>query len=81
MTEIPADLQTALAGRYTLTSKIGRGGVATIYLADDVRRGHEVAVKVLRPDLAETTGADRFLRESEIAGKRDRTPPYVPRSV
>ena len=60
-------LHAALAGRYTVTSELGRGGMATVYLAEDLRHRRKVAVKVLRPDLAATLGPERFAREIEIA--------------
>ncbi len=60
-------LSQALAGRYTLLRELGSGGMATVYLADDVKHRRKVAVKVLRPDLAATLGPERFLREIEIA--------------
>ena len=61
------DLKAALAGRYEIDKEIGQGGMATVYLARDVKHKRQVAVKVLRPDLAAALGADRFLREIEIA--------------
>lgn len=69
MTEIPEHVRSALAGRYDLTRVIGRGGMATVYLARDVRHNRDVAVKVLRPELAASIGTDRFLREIEIAAQ------------
>jgi serine/threonine protein kinase/tetratricopeptide (TPR) repeat protein len=62
-------LNAALQGRYTIQSELGSGGMATVYLAYDVRHERDVAVKVLRPDLAATLGPDRFLREIKIAAK------------
>ncbi len=61
------DLGAALAGRYEIDKEIGQGGMATVYLADDLRHERKVAVKVLRPDLAAALGAERFLREIKIA--------------
>ncbi len=61
------DLKAALAGRYEIDKEIGQGGMATVYLADDLRHERKVAVKVLRPDLAAALGAERFLREIKIA--------------
>jgi len=61
------DLKTALAGRYEIENEIGHGGMATVYLARDVKHNRQVAVKVLRPDLAAALGPERFLREIEIA--------------
>ncbi len=60
-------LTTALAGRYTIERELGAGGMATVYLAHDVRHDRKVALKVLRSDLAASLGADRFLREVRIA--------------
>ncbi len=60
-------LRAALAGRYEVEEEIGAGGMATVYLARDVKHGRAVALKVLRPDLAASLGADRFLREIRVA--------------
>ncbi len=62
-------LRAALAGRYAVEREIGAGGMATVYLAQDLRHDRQVAVKVLRPDLAAAMGADRFLREIKIAAQ------------
>src|SRR5881296_2848697 len=67
--EIPADLQAALAGRYTLRRVLGRGGMATVYLADDKKHYRSVALKVLLPGLAAYLGAERFLKEIQIAAR------------
>ena len=69
MPDIPPDLQAALAQRYDLQRVLGRGGMATVYLADDRKHHRQVALKVLRPDLAASIGAERFLREIEIAAR------------
>ena len=60
-------LQGALAGRYRLEREVGRGGMATVHLAQDLKHRRPVAVKVLHPELAVNVGADRFLREIDIA--------------
>lgn len=59
-------LESALAGRYRIGREIGRGGMATVYLADDVKHHRHVAVKVLHSELASTIGPDRFLREVDV---------------
>ncbi|MGH7518067.1 MAG: protein kinase domain-containing protein [Gemmatimonadales bacterium] len=69
MTDAFDRLQAALAGRYVLTRELGAGGMATVYLAEDVRHHRKVAVKVLRPELAATLGPDRFVREIEVAAQ------------
>src|SRR5438067_10123887 len=56
-------LNAALCDRYTVEREIGQGGMATVYLARDVRHDRDVALKVLHPDLAAALGADRFLAE------------------
>ena len=66
MKEDLATLQTAIGQRYRLLREIGRGGMATVYLAEDGERGERVAVKVLRRELTVVLGATRFHREIEI---------------
>jgi len=56
-------LTTALARRYTVERELGRGGMATVYLAGDLRHHRQVALKVLRPELAAALGPERLLRE------------------
>ncbi len=60
-------LKTALSDRYAIEREIGAGGMATVYLAEDLKLHRKVAVKVLRPELAAVLGPERFLREIEIA--------------
>ncbi len=55
-------LNAALEGRYTIERELGEGGMATVYLADDLKR-ERVALKVLKPELAAVVGAERFLAE------------------
>jgi serine/threonine protein kinase/Flp pilus assembly protein TadD len=67
-----ADLNTlndALADRYRLERELGSGGMATVYLAHDHKHGRYVAIKALRPDLAESLGRERFLREIQLAAR------------
>jgi serine/threonine-protein kinase len=66
MTEHLSRLTTALLDRYRIEREIGAGGMATVYLADDVKHDRKVAVKVLRPELASVLGADRFLNEIRV---------------
>ena len=63
MTESSDRLQTALAEHYRVERQLGQGGMATVYLAEDLKHDRKVAVKVLRPELAAVIGAERFLRE------------------
>ena len=62
-------LQKALADRYRVERELGAGGMAMVYLAEDVRHRRPVAIKVLRPELAAVLGSERFLREIEIAAR------------
>jgi tRNA A-37 threonylcarbamoyl transferase component Bud32 len=64
-------LKSALADRYAVESEIGRGGMATVFLAEDLRHARQVAIKVLHPELAASLGTDRFLREIKIAAGLD----------
>ena len=63
MTDITARLTTALADRYRIERELGAGGMATVYLAEDLKHNRMVAVKVLKPELAVAIGAERFLAE------------------
>jgi hypothetical protein len=63
VSDILERLKTALADRYVIERELGAGGMATVYLAQDVRHSRQVALKVLRPDLSAVLGADRFLQE------------------
>lgn len=61
--------KAALADRYSVERQIGQGAMATVYLVRDLRLGRDLAVKVLRPELAASLGPDRFAREIEIAAR------------
>jgi Tol biopolymer transport system component len=63
MTDLATPLSTALADRYRIERELGAGGMATVYLAHDLRHERKVAIKVLRPELAAVIGAERFVRE------------------
>ena len=62
-------LKAALAERYDVMREVGAGGMATVYLARDLKHGRDVALKVFRPELAAVLGPDRFVREIEIAAR------------
>ncbi len=64
-----ARVTTALASRYRIERELGSGGMATVYLAEDLKHHRKVAVKVLRPELAATLGSERFEREIEVAAR------------
>src|SRR2546430_10358111 len=66
MTDVVGRLGIALAGRYTIERELGRGGMATVYLAEDRKHHRHVAIKVLKPELAAALGPERFLREIEL---------------
>src|SRR5262249_38492168 len=59
-------LTAALSGRYRIERELGRGGMATVYLAEDVRHHRKIALKVLHPELSAVVGAERFLKEIEL---------------
>ncbi len=69
MTDLLDRLKTALADRYAIEEEIGAGGMATVYLARDLKHDRDVAVKVLRPELAAALGPERFHREIKIAAQ------------
>jgi len=67
MADVLHRLKTALSDRYAIEREIGAGGMATVYLAEDLKHHRKVAVKVLSPEIAFALGSERFLREIEIA--------------
>src|SRR5678810_61793 len=66
MTEVLVRLGSALADRYRLERELGQGGMATVYLAEDLKHGRKVAIKVLHPELSAVIGGDRFLAEIRV---------------
>src|SRR6266511_3182886 len=66
LTGLLARLQATLADRYAIDSAVGRGGMATVFLAKDLKHHRSVAIKVLHPELATSLGLERFLREIDI---------------
>jgi len=69
MADFSERVRASLAGRYTIERELGRGGMATVYLARDVKHDRPVALKVLRPELAAVLGAERFLREIRLTAQ------------
>jgi TolB-like protein/tetratricopeptide (TPR) repeat protein/tRNA A-37 threonylcarbamoyl transferase component Bud32 len=69
MTEPFQELRTSLAGRYDVERELGEGGMATVYVADDVRHGRKVAIKLMRSEIAATLGTERFLAEIKLTAK------------
>jgi serine/threonine-protein kinase len=66
MTPLPPQVTAALADRYRVARELGAGGMATVYLAEDLKHHRRIALKVLRPELAAILGAERFLKEIEV---------------
>jgi serine/threonine-protein kinase len=64
-------LKSSLGDRYTIERELGAGGMATVYLAHDIKHDRDVAIKVLRPELAQALGTERFLAEVKITAKLD----------
>src|SRR4029079_5912718 len=69
MSDVLTRLTTALETRYRIEREVGVGGMATVYLAHDLRHERDVAIKVLHPDLTAALGAERFLAEIKTAAK------------
>jgi serine/threonine protein kinase/Tfp pilus assembly protein PilF len=66
MSDLLERLRAALAGRYAVESELGRGGMAVVYLAEDLKHHRQVAIKVLHPDISSDVATERFFREIEI---------------
>src|SRR6185503_20271843 len=64
-----SELKAALSDRYVIQREIARGGMATVYLATDIRHDREVALKVLHPEVSLALGRERFLREIKLTAK------------
>ena len=75
MSDAITRLNAALEGRYAIERELGEGGMATVYLADDLKHQRKVALKVLKPELAAVVGAERFL--AEITTTATRTHPHI----
>src|SRR5437870_4033208 len=69
MSAVPELLTQSLADRYRIERELGRGGMATVFLAHDLKHDRPVALKVLRPELAQVLGPDRFLREIRLCAR------------
>jgi serine/threonine protein kinase/Tfp pilus assembly protein PilF len=69
VTAVPEQLRAAVADRYRIDEEIGRGGMAAVYLAEDLKHGRKVAIKVLLPGVGQTYEPQRFLREIRIAAR------------
>ena len=68
-TDLLERLKTSLADRYAIEREVGSGGMAVVFLANDLKHGRKVALKVLRPELAHAIGTDRFLSEIQITAR------------
>lgn len=69
MTDLRARLEAAVGTAYRVENELGQGGMAVVFLARDIRHDRSVAIKVVRPELAASLGAERFLREIESASQ------------
>ena len=66
MSDMAERLNAALEGRYAIERELGEGGMATVYLAEDLKHNRNVALKILKPELAAVVGAERFLAEIQV---------------
>ena len=69
MADLATTLGSLLSDRYSIERELGRGGMATVFLAHDLKHGRPVALKVLRPERGDTLGPERFLREIQVAAR------------
>src|SRR5262245_54539636 len=69
MDEIAQRITESIADRYRIERRLGAGGMADVYLARDLRHDREIALKVMRPELAQTLGTERFLREIRLLAR------------
>ena len=69
MVELIEKVRDVLSDRYAVDREIGRGGMATVYLAEQLKPRRRVAIKVLEPELSSGMGRERFLREARLAGQ------------
>jgi eukaryotic-like serine/threonine-protein kinase len=67
--DVLAGLRQALSDRYALERVLGEGGMATVFLARDLKHGRDVAIKVLKPEIGQSLGTERFLREIQVAAR------------
>ncbi len=81
MSDAVARLNAALEGRYAIERELGEGGMATVYLADDLKHQRKVALKVLKPELAAVVGAERFLAEIFVEGVSKPRGSYIPPEI
>ena len=80
VSEVQPFVRAALADRYRIECELGRGGMATVYLAHDIKHDRKVAIKVLKPELAAVLGADRFVVEIKTTAALQH-PHILPRYV
>ena len=69
MADLLERVRAAFADRYVVSRELGSGGMANVYLADDLKHERQVAIKVVRPELAAALGSERFLREIGVTAR------------